>query len=149
MKIPPRLQNRGPQWWISNPRGRGLLSSGFTPWVGMAAEDFSITGSWLSCLGRTSLPSAFARRKSRFQKSRTWPDFTSDEIRKFQPKGPYYLGGFCFGGNVAFEMAQHLSNAGQEVGLLVMLETAPPNINQKQSWSATATKYRLRTFWRM
>ena len=62
-----------------------------------------------------------------FSKIEDMARFYVDEIRKFQPKGPYYLGGFCFGGNVAFEMAQHLSNAGQEVGLLVMLETAPPN----------------------
>ena len=69
--------------------------------------------------------------------------FYVDEIRKFQPRGPYYLGGFCFGGNVAFEMAQHLERDGEKAGLLVMLETAPPNINQKQSWSATAAKYSI------
>jgi amino acid adenylation domain-containing protein len=69
--------------------------------------------------------------------------FYVEEIRKFQPHGPYYLGGFCFGGNVAFEMAQHLTQLGEPVGLLVMLETAPPNINQKQSWSATAAKYSI------
>ena len=27
-------------------------------------------------------------------------------MRRFQPKGPYYLGGWCFGGNVALEMAR-------------------------------------------
>src|SRR5262249_11903943 len=30
------------------------------------------------------------------------------EIRAVQPAGPYYVGGFCFGGLVAFEMAQQL-----------------------------------------
>ncbi len=30
------------------------------------------------------------------------------EIRELQPEGPYYLGGFCMGGQVAFEMAQRL-----------------------------------------
>ncbi len=69
--------------------------------------------------------------------------FYVEEIRKFQPEGPYYLGGFCFGGNVAFEMAQHLVAIGEEVGLLVMLEASPPNINQKHAWSATAAKYSL------
>jgi amino acid adenylation domain-containing protein len=69
--------------------------------------------------------------------------FYASEIRKFQAEGPYYLGGFCFGGNVAFEIAQQLNAAGQKVGLLVMLESSPPNVNHKQSWSATAAKYSI------
>ena len=69
--------------------------------------------------------------------------FYIKEIRKFQPAGPYYLGGFCFGGNVAYEMAQQLTKAGETVGLLVMLESSPPNICHKQEWSATAAKYSL------
>lgn len=69
--------------------------------------------------------------------------FYIKEIRKFQPEGPYFLGGFCFGGNVAYEMAQQLTAAGEKVGLLVMLESSPPNLHHKQSWSATAAKYSL------
>jgi thioesterase domain-containing protein len=49
-----------------------------------------------------------------------------EEIREVQPEGPYYLAGMCMGGVVAYEMAQQLRTAGQEVGLLVMLETWPP-----------------------
>ena len=48
------------------------------------------------------------------------------EMREVQPQGPYYLAGMCMGGVVAYEMAQQLRSAGQEVGLLVMLETWPP-----------------------
>ena len=48
------------------------------------------------------------------------------EIRTTQPQGPYFLGGFCFGGLVAFEMAQQLQRQGQELALLVLLNTAPP-----------------------
>jgi amino acid adenylation domain-containing protein len=49
-------------------------------------------------------------------------------LRKFQPKGPYYLGGWCFGGIVAVEMAQQLLKAGQEVAPLLLMETisVPP-----------------------
>jgi thioesterase domain-containing protein/acyl carrier protein len=49
-------------------------------------------------------------------------------LRKFQPTGPYYLGGWCFGGIVAVEMAQQLRRAGQEVAPLLLLETisVPP-----------------------
>ena len=49
-----------------------------------------------------------------------------EEVRGVQPEGPYYLAGMCMGGVVAYEMAQQLRAAGQEVGLLVMLETWPP-----------------------
>jgi len=45
------------------------------------------------------------------------------EVRKVQPKGPYYLGGYCLGGTVAYEMAQILSREGEEVQLLAMLDT--------------------------
>lgn len=49
------------------------------------------------------------------------------ELRAFQPEGPYCLGGFCFGGNVAFEMARQLEADGQKVGLLVLINSTPPN----------------------
>lgn len=68
------------------------------------------------------------------------------ELRKVQPHGPYFLGGFCFGGNVAFEMAQQLSEAGEQIGLVVLLESSPPNVSPKHSWSATAAKYSLENF---
>jgi amino acid adenylation domain-containing protein len=45
-------------------------------------------------------------------------------IQGVQPAGPYYLGGFCNGGIVAFEMAQQLRKDGHDVRLLAMLD--PP-----------------------
>jgi len=44
------------------------------------------------------------------------------EIRKIQPKGPYYLGGYSFGGRIAVFMANMLKDAGEEVGLLVLID---------------------------
>lgn len=49
-----------------------------------------------------------------------------EEIRQVQPEGPYNLLGACMGAVVAFEMAQQLHAAGQEVGLLVLLEPRSP-----------------------
>jgi thioesterase domain-containing protein len=46
-----------------------------------------------------------------------------DEIRSVQPEGPYFLGGICSGGIVAFEMAQQLQAGKQPVALLAMVET--------------------------
>jgi acyl transferase domain-containing protein/thioesterase domain-containing protein/acyl carrier protein len=48
------------------------------------------------------------------------------ELRRAQPKGPYLLGGFSGGGITAYEMAQQLRAAGEEVALLAMLDTALP-----------------------
>jgi FkbH-like protein len=50
-----------------------------------------------------------------------------DVVRARQPEGPYHLGGYCFGGNVAYEMARQLSLQGQEVALVVLLDSAPAN----------------------
>ncbi|MBH8571754.1 amino acid adenylation domain-containing protein [Nostocaceae cyanobacterium CENA369] len=44
------------------------------------------------------------------------------EIRKVQPNGPYLLGGHCYGGVLAFEMAQQLQRQGQTVSLLVIID---------------------------
>ncbi|WOD37580.1 non-ribosomal peptide synthetase [Nodosilinea sp. E11] len=47
-------------------------------------------------------------------------------IQTLQPHGPYYLGGWSFGGLVAFEMAQQLTQAGETVELLAILDTTAP-----------------------
>jgi amino acid adenylation domain-containing protein len=49
-----------------------------------------------------------------------------EELRQVQPSGPYYLGGFCVGGVVAFEMAQQLKAAGEEVALLALFDANNP-----------------------
>ena len=45
------------------------------------------------------------------------------ELRTVQPVGPYYLGGYCLGGTIAYEMAQILRREGEEVALVAMLDT--------------------------
>ncbi|MCI0748741.1 MAG: thioesterase domain-containing protein [Verrucomicrobia subdivision 3 bacterium] len=54
------------------------------------------------------------------------------ELRTFQPQGPYYLGGYCFGGEVAFEMAQQLAATGQRVALLALFNAMPPNSSSEK-----------------
>jgi amino acid adenylation domain-containing protein len=49
-----------------------------------------------------------------------------DEIRQVQPRGPYYLGGTCYGGLVAFEMARVLEQLGEPVAALVLLDCRNP-----------------------
>jgi oxalate---CoA ligase len=45
------------------------------------------------------------------------------EIRRHQPHGPYFVGGFCFGGQVAFEMARQLHLQGERVALVAMIDS--------------------------
>jgi len=45
-------------------------------------------------------------------------------IRRLQPEGPYYFGGYCAGGIIAFEMATQLRRMGERVGLLMMIDAS-------------------------
>lgn len=64
------------------------------------------------------------------QAHQTLPDMAAYYVRllrEFQPTGPYYLSGWCYGGIIAVEMAHQLRAAGQEVAFLGLIETpAPP-----------------------
>ncbi|MDF5734350.1 MULTISPECIES: non-ribosomal peptide synthetase [unclassified Nostoc] len=58
------------------------------------------------------------------------------EIQTLQPNGPYFLGGYSFGGVVAFEMARQLQEQGEQVGILVMLDSC----RRGYSWRASFLK---------
>ena len=45
------------------------------------------------------------------------------EIRRVQPHGPYFLGGYCMGGAVAYELACQFSAIGEEVALVALFDT--------------------------
>jgi thioesterase domain-containing protein/acyl carrier protein len=49
-----------------------------------------------------------------------------DAVRSAQPNGPYFIGGYSFGGVVAFEVARQLEAGGQKVGILAILDTEAP-----------------------
>lgn len=61
------------------------------------------------------------------------------ELRTVQPHGPYFLGGVSYGGIIAYEMAQQLVAAEEQVGLLVMFDTYAPGYPRYQ-----ASRHRLR-----
>lgn len=63
------------------------------------------------------------------------------EIRRVQPKGPYFIGGSCVGGVVAFEIAQQLQQQGEEIAALILVDSTYPS--RKWYW-----RYVARTFWR-
>jgi thioesterase domain-containing protein/acyl carrier protein len=51
--------------------------------------------------------------------------FHLEEIKTLQPQGPYILIGYSLGGLVALEMARHLAGAGENIALLVMIDSYP------------------------
>src|SRR5262249_6182482 len=46
-----------------------------------------------------------------------------EEIVSVQPHGPYFLGGYCLGGIIAFEIAQQLTGRGEKVECVMLLDT--------------------------
>jgi amino acid adenylation domain-containing protein len=65
-------------------------------------------------------------------------------IRARQPHGPYCLGGLSMGGLLAFEVAQRLRDAGEQVTLLILLDTWLPR-SRKRSFVAWSVAH-LRRF---
>jgi thioesterase domain-containing protein/acyl carrier protein len=62
---------------------------------------------------------------------RTVPEMAAHyiaEIRRKQPNGPYYIGGYSGGGVVAFEMAKQLVGQGERIGALVFLDSVAPGV---------------------
>jgi amino acid adenylation domain-containing protein len=59
-------------------------------------------------------------------------------LRQHTPHGPYVLGGASFGGIVAYEMAQQLEALGEEVELVVLLDSMLPRGRQSgmRAWSS-------------
>ena len=64
-------------------------------------------------------------------------------IRAIQPEGPYYIGGWSFGGAVAFEMAQQFTHAGHTVALLAIIDTEA----RIESARAQSLTERLKWIW--
>ena len=47
------------------------------------------------------------------------------DLLEAQPEGPYWLGGYSFGGITAYEMARQLRRDGHQVGLLAVVDVGP------------------------
>jgi thioesterase domain-containing protein/acyl carrier protein len=67
-------------------------------------------------------------------------------IRRQQPQGPYLVGGYCGGGLIAYEVAQQLRSAGEEIALLALFDTMNPCKIQPSSL-AGRTYYDLERLW--
>jgi amino acid adenylation domain-containing protein len=59
-------------------------------------------------------------------------------IRDEQPRGPYFLAGYCQCGHVAYEIATRLERAGEEVALLAIIDCSARDL---------AASFRQRLYW--
>ena len=77
------------------------------------------------------------------------------EIRRKQPHGPYFLGGYCMGGTVAYEIAQQFQAQGERVALLAFFDTMewskipPPSIWDKGYHGAERLVFHAANFFRL
>jgi thioesterase domain-containing protein len=73
------------------------------------------------------------------------------EIRTVQPHGPYYLAGYCFGGNVAYEIARQFRAQGEPVAFVGLIDSAAANSEyQRLPWWRPDFHWRFAvntTFW--
>ena len=53
-------------------------------------------------------------------------------MQSIQPSGPYYLGGFCFGGVIAYEIARQLEQLGEKTALLAIIDGFLPDLIQRK-----------------
>ncbi|MCI0372795.1 MAG: thioesterase domain-containing protein, partial [candidate division NC10 bacterium] len=60
----------------------------------------------------------------------------------------YHLGGYCWGGLVAFELARQLRLAGEDVGLLALIDCPFPGFRQTRSLASRA-RGRARLGWEL
>lgn len=65
----------------------------------------------------------FGQKQGRFISIEQQAEHYVAAIRKVHPNGPYHLGGWSYGGVVAYEMAQQLCAMGQEVETLVLIDS--------------------------
>lgn len=80
----------------------------------------------------------------------SWPKSTIEaiaadyveNIQKIQSHGPYLLGGYSGGGALAYEMAQQLQAIGEQIDLLVLMDTHHPSIRpQTYGWQTRIRRF--------
>lgn len=62
-------------------------------------------------------------------------------IQQCQPHGPYYVGGLCAGGVIAFEVAQQLEQKQEPVELVILLDAVDPT-TPTRPWLVTLRRWR-------
>ena len=107
--------------------------SGFIPHLGLDQPLYGFQPRWVE--GNSQRYSGVEEVASEFL----------TELLSVQPKGPYQLGGDCVGGIIALVMAEQLLRRGEQIKLLVMLDTHKPTLMRALAiYLANAWRYHLR-----
>lgn len=70
-------------------------------------------------------------------RGRTFDRIVADylrEIRKFRPRGPYFVAGYSLGGVLAHEMACQLNEQSNEAVRLFLIDSHPQNLRAPKRW---------------
>ncbi len=105
-----RSGNRPPLFLVHAAEGNVLLYRSLAAHLGADQPVFGLQSAGLD--GRSAVDGRFEHVARRY----------IGEIRQVQPHGPYMLGGYCLGGTLALEMARQLTESGESVGLVAMIE---------------------------
>ena len=68
-----------------------------------------------------------------------------ERIQTVQPHGPYFLGGLCAGGVIAFEMARQLQDAGERVAFVGIIDAADVSASKRPFYITRARLGRVRS----
>ena len=126
--------SKPPFYWI--PGGRAISALGFRDVSLMLGLDQPVYGFESKLPSGDERPASVEERATEYLKL----------LLRNQESGPYYLAGFCLGGYVAYEMAQRLRSRGEQVGLLVMINSyypVPPSKSEKALYLLQRRRWQL------
>ena len=105
------MGSKRPLFLIHGAEGNVLMFKSLADRLGNDQPVFGIQAEALD--GRTEIQADFKTVAGRY----------IQEIKKVQPQGPYLLGGYCLGGNIALEVAQQLQLKGDTIGCVALIES--------------------------
>jgi amino acid adenylation domain-containing protein len=126
-----QASNKPPYLFLCHPIS-GLINC-FQPFVSQSDLPFSIYG-----LQDPSVTS----NKMVYDSFETMVENYLSAIQHIQPIGPYYLIGYSFGGNVAYEIANRLQQQGQAVNLLALIDSWATYANALQNENGFKTHFK-------
>jgi thioesterase domain-containing protein/acyl carrier protein len=71
----------------------------------------------------------------------------AQRIRSVQPTGPYYIGGWCVDGIIAFEAAAQLTSDGADIGSVVLLHSPNP-VHYHRMGASSVRLSKLKYHWK-
>ncbi|SHF40806.1 non-ribosomal peptide synthase domain TIGR01720/amino acid adenylation domain-containing protein [Seinonella peptonophila] len=114
--------------FLIHPQGGGILS--FAPLVSLLASELPVYG--LQSIGYEGEEPPLATIEMMAERY-------CENIRTIQPKGPYRLLGWSFGGCLAVEMARYMESVGEEIEWVGLIDSTWLPHEQKQSFIESIT----------